>query len=467
MRQLLKKVGLASIVLSVSKVPRYLIVGSGITGLSVLAFLKHRAICSVFDTRVHAPNWDKLQQQFPQVDFYSYTFPIDQLMQFDYLVLSPGVSPKIALVQQAKMRGIKVINDIDLFCLHPQSQQLSNPPGRQQTPIIAITGSNGKSTVTTLVAELLNACGFKVGMGGNIGIPALNLLQKPADVYVLELSSFQLEVVQHLTTQSAVVLNITPDHLDRHNSFAEYCAIKQRIYQYCAFPVKPKGTGFVVGQQRFYQQQGQLMCNQQVIMAVNELSPTLQTTHNIQNTLAALALCSPLVTDGAILATGQGPFSCHQACLNILKTFQGLPHRCQSLGCHHGVQYYNDSKATNIGATIAAVESLAKPKANQTSRLILLLGGQDKGHDFSILTACCQQFVDQIICFGNAGDQIFSALHTACPCEQTDKLKDAIVSVKKIAQAGDLVLLSPACASFDEFDNYQERGQAFIDAVLN
>ncbi len=432
------------------------IVGLGQTGLSCAQFLcKQGAAVAVMDTRELPPALETLQQDHPEVLVHTGSLAAEWLQHADQIILSPGVDPRLPELQAAAKAGIEMIGDIELFARYADA------------PVIAITGSNGKSTVTTLVSLMAQLSGHKVATGGNLGTPALDLLdESPVDFYVLELSSFQLESVSSLNAFAAVVLNLSPDHLDRYNSVEDYQKAKQRIYQGNGVMVINRDDPIVAGmvdaqrqtigfglkqhdQQDFGVRQidGQswLCEGQYELMPVKDMKIAGQ--HNIANALAALAL-------GSVMGLPM------HTMLSALREFKGLPHRCRLVRERRGVRWYNDSKATNVGASIAAIEGLA-----DNGELVLILGGVGKGQDFSGLTPVLKAHVYAAVLIGEAADEIAAIMPSNVITETADSIKSAVNMAANLAKEGMQVLLSPACASFDMFLSYVDRGQQFEQAV--
>lgn len=432
------------------------IVGLGQTGLSCARFLRmHGAAVAVMDTREQPPGLQQLQQDYPEVLVRTGGLSIEWLQHADQIVLSPGVDPRMPEIQAAADAGIEIVGDVELFARYAVA------------PVIAISGSNGKSTVTTLVSLMAQLSGKKVATGGNLGIPALDLLDEaPVDFYVLELSSFQLETVRSLNAFAAVILNISPDHLDRYDSFEDYQFAKQRIYQgegvmiinrddpvvaamaednrqTIGFSIHaPQEQDFAV---RMIDEQPWLCEGQYELMPVSDMKIAGQ--HNIANALAALAL-------GSVMGLSM------QAMLSALREFKGLPHRCRLVRERRGVRWYNDSKATNVGASIAAIEGFAG-----TGKLVMILGGVGKGQDFSGLTAVLATYVHAVVLIGEAAAEIASVIPKQVISQTAESIKAAVNMASQLAEEGMQVLLSPACASFDMFASYADRGQQFEQAV--
>jgi len=428
----------------------YLVVGAGMTGLSVVSYLRaHGHGVRVMDSRELPPNAKKIRSLLPPNDVCFGEFKWEWLDNTDVLVVSPGIDSHQQPIQSASQRGIQVIGDIELF-----AQAATKP-------YIAITGSNGKSTVTTLVNKLLQSQGINTKAGANIGKPALDLLaDKDTEIYVLELSSFQLETCQSLQASTAIVLNVSDDHLDRHADFNAYKAIKHSIYQNAERKVFSRmqdhlsmtsacSFGLDQPQKGHYgicdDSQGQqwLVCGDYKIMPSDQIS--LLGEVGKLNVLAALAIVDPYLKD-------------MPAAINTIQTFKGLAHRCEQIAQHDGITWINDSKATNIGATLAAIEGLEYP-------LILLLGGVHKGGAVDGLISVIKNKVKQVIVYGRDAHIFFQALNEHVETQQVDSLQQAVVAAYGYAVDQDTVLLSPACASFDAFDDYRHRGDVFRETV--
>ena len=432
---------------------QFVIVGSGISGYSALRYLLAQGYAvRVMDTREIAPNASEIKTLLPATAVHFGGLQQEWLEQSDVIVLSPGLSPQEPAIAEAVAKGVTLIGDIELFA------QVCTKP------YIAITGSNGKSTVTTLVTELLRSQGIKAYMGGNIGTPALDLLQqKDAELYVLELSSFQLETCPSLAPVAATVLNISDDHMDRHSSLARYSEVKDRIYHKAAYgvyaedyPLQPqvhqKGiVRFGVTQQEgtefsieLHDQQRCLVQMGERLIAADEL--TLPGAMGELNVLAALALVQPYIKD-------------KMAMLAVLRSFEGLPHRCQSVAKHADVLWVNDSKGTNPGATMAAIKSFDRG-------MVLILGGVHKGGAIDELVELIRHRVHSVVLFGRDAAVFAQALKDHA-CYPASDLATAVTLSAKHSRAGDVVLFSPACASFDMFENYIERGNIFNQVVLD
>lgn len=432
----------------------YLVAGLGLTGQSVLNYFASQGeSCYALDTR---PEFDtsQLEKAYPDVEFATGALPTQWCGKIDSIVLSPGIAKSEPWVKYCINQGTEVIGDIELF---------ARAAGK---PIVAITGSNGKSTVTTLVAEALIEAGYAVGVGGNIGCPALDLLTNPTefDVYVLELSSFQLETTYSLHAIAATVLNISEDHMDRYLALEDYIQAKMTILNNTELAVLPLdfervGIARPGDEVRFGlnyadvlppKEYGIVMKNGQAWLgwedhaSVPVTAMAQQGLHHQLNALAMMALCRPFDLPDAVFE-------------KVLKTFKGLPHRTQVVLEQEGVRWINDSKGTNVGATVTAIESI---KETLDGQVILIAGGVGKEADFNELGQTVSQSCRQAILFGQDKAIIAQQLPQE-KLQLVDTLSEAVLLAKNIAKSGDAVLFSPACASFDQFKNYIERGNAF------
>ncbi|MEX6157369.1 UDP-N-acetylmuramoyl-L-alanine--D-glutamate ligase [Providencia manganoxydans] len=420
------------------------IIGLGLTGLScVHFFLSQGVIPRVMDTRAVPPGVEQLPEN---VECHRGGLNNQWLQESDLIVASPGIALATPELQQAANNGIEIVGDIELFCREADA------------PIIAITGSNGKSTVTSLVGEMATAAAISVGVGGNIGIPALSLLNQGHQLYVLELSSFQLETTSSLQALAATVLNVTEDHMDRYPlGLAQYREAKLRIYhnaQHCVvnaqdpltLPTEGKSntwTSFGVdnGDYYFDSLRRTLVAKGQTLLNIDEMHLTGQ--HNYTNALAALALADIAGVD-------------RDASLRVLKNYAGLVHRFQLVLLNNGVRWINDSKATNVGSTEAALNGL---KVDGT--LHLLLGGDGKSADFSPLKPYLAQDNVRLYCFGRDGKQLAELEPNKSVLTET--MEQSMRYLAPQLKAGDMVLLSPACASIDQFKNFEQRGAIFAE----
>lgn len=429
------------------------IAGLSQTGFSVALYLLKRGLPVVItDSREQPPALAKLQAMYPDVPVFTGGFEVSLLRNAAELVISPGIPLTDPFVQQARYMGVPVVGDIELFARDANA------------PVVAVTGSNGKSTVVTLLQEMAKKAGKAVQLGGNIGVPALDILQDTApDLYVLELSSFQLDTTKSLKPAAAVALNISPDHMDRYPGYEAYAESKMSIYQQAKVAIvnaddervnklrgaknvrryglmEPLDNDFHI---ELYQDESWLAQKGRRLIRCSELRiPGL---HNISNALAALALGDavglPMV-----------------AMLDALRSFTGLPHRTQYVGEAKGLRWYNDSKGTNVGATVAAIEGFSPP-------LILIAGGVGKGQDFSVLKAAVASKCRTVILLGEDAPQIEKALDGAVSVVHASSMEHAVEIATQQAEQGDTVLLSPACASFDMFKSFEARGDAFVNAV--
>ena len=423
---------------------KVVIIGLGMTGLSCVDFFMARGVTPrVMDTRVAPAGLDKLPEA---VDRYVGGLNEDWLLTADLIVASPGIALAHPSLSAAADAGVEIVGDIELFCREAQA------------PIIAITGSNGKSTVTSLVGEMAKAAGLNVGVGGNIGLPALMLLDPERELYVLELSSFQLETTSSLRAAAATILNVTEDHMDRYPlGLQQYRAAKLRVYENAracivnaddALTMPVRGAddrcisfGVDVGDYHLNRQQGEtwLRVKGEKVLNVKEMKISGQ--HNYSNALAALALA-----DAAGLPRASS--------LKALTTFTGLAHRFQQVLEHNGVRWINDSKATNVGSTEAALNGL-----QLDGTLYLLLGGDGKSADFTPLSRYLTGDNVRLYCFGRDGAQL-AALRPDVAV-QTETMEQAMRQIAPQVLPGDMVLLSPACASLDQFKNFEQRGDVF------
>ena len=426
-----------------------LIIGLGATGLSCARYLHRQGHAfAVCDTRDHPPGLADVLALDPTCKVYTQALDVALLVRYKTLIVSPGISIHTPAIQQALKHGVEVIGDIELFA-------------RAATkPVIGITGSNGKSTVTTLVGNMLSNSGYRVGVGGNIGLPALDLLLDEVDYYVLELSSFQLETTRSLACRSAVVLNVSEDHLDRHGDIAQYARIKQTIYQHGQFALVNREDPMVAamvplekavsfGLDKPLESNWGVSAHGWLSKGEYEfLDPELlkvKGRHNWANALAATALAESV---GVSIPS----------CLGAIYDFPGLSHRMQWVSDFAGMTWINDSKATNVGACIAAIQGLSAP-------VVLLAGGDGKGADFSALKAPIAAHVSALVLLGQDAKKIHQAVGDTLPVCFAADMSEAVRLAQQVAKPGDVVLLSPACASFDMYQNYAHRGDVFCAAV--
>ena len=443
-----------------NKRPYTLVVGLGITGLSVVRHLVRQGYDAaheivVVDSRTQPPSLAEFTQQFPQTPVHTGGFDEALFLGAGRIVVSPGVAMAEPVIQSALTQGLEALGDIELFA-------------REVTaPVVAITGSNGKSTVTTLVGDMAKRAGLNVAVGGNLGTPALDLLTQNADLYVLELSSFQLETLYSLQPVAAVVLNVSSDHMDRYDGMDHYSEVKSHVYNQCKVAVinrddkrvnkMDEGQRLVSGFSLFEpamhdfglrEAQGEIWLCKGTQKLIRESELKIGGRHNTANALAALAL-------------GEAASLPMSDMLDSLRVFTGLAHRTQWVAEKHGVVWYNDSKGTNVGATEAAIAGLS-PK----NKLILILGGQGKGQDFSPLQQAVKDKVRQVVLIGEDAAKIEQALAGVVAVTHAQDMQDAVKQCAHYAQPGDAVLLSPACASFDMFRDYTHRGEVFAQLVV-
>ncbi|MGK9172588.1 UDP-N-acetylmuramoyl-L-alanine--D-glutamate ligase [Yokenella regensburgei] len=423
---------------------KVVIIGLGLTGLSCVDFFLARGVTpKVMDTRTSPPGLDKLPEE---VERHLGGLNDDWLLSADLIVASPGIALAHPSLNAASEAGVEIVGDIELFCREAQA------------PIVAITGSNGKSTVTTLVGEMATSAGVNVGVGGNIGLPALMLLDAARELYVLELSSFQLETTSSLQAAAATILNVTEDHMDRYPfGLQQYRAAKLRVYEKASVCVVNADDGLTmpvrgadercvsfgvdVGDYHLNRQQGETWLRVKGEKVLNVKEMKLSGQHNYTNALAALALADAVGLPRA-------------SSLKALTTFSGLAHRFQLALERKGVRWINDSKATNVGSTEAALNGL-----HVEGTLHLLLGGDGKSADFTPLKRYIGGDNVRLYCFGRDGAEL-AALRPDIAVQTTD-MEQAMRLIASRVQPGDMVLLSPACASLDQFKNFEQRGDVF------
>jgi len=438
--------------LSLNKDSKVLVVGLGQTGFSVAKFLHELSVpFAVIDSRDKPPLNDALLADYPDTPVFTGGFDEAAFNVATHLIVSPGVSLQEASIQKALGAGAKLVSDIDLFACSTDKV------------IVAITGSNGKSTVTTMLGEMGIAAGFNVAIGGNLGTPALDLLDEAKEMYVLELSSFQLERVSVLNATVATVLNISEDHLDRHDGINGYAKAKQKVFSgngvmvlnedddivkdmraenraVCYFSINKK-TGFHL---QNYQGESWFMNDDQPLMKQQDLP--LEGIHNVANALAALAI-------------GMAVKLNVDAMCNALRKFKGLSHRMQRVANIKGVTWINDSKATNTGACIAALQGYQ-------NKVVLIAGGDAKGADMNDLLPSVKSKTKSVVLMGKDADIIDAVINGCVPTYKVKNITDAVTLAATLVNEGDSVLLSPACASIDQYKNYQERGDKFTAAVM-
>lgn len=438
----------------------YLVAGLGKTGRSMANYLKRRGHSFIlFDTRKTLDNLKDIQQAFPCVDIFLGDLPESIYDNIHTVLVSPGIDLEEPFMQQARARNIPYYGDIE--CL---AQQIT-------APVIAVTGTNGKSTVVTLVGEMAKAAGFKAAVAGNIGTPVLDQLDDghAYDLWVLELSSFQLELTDSLQSKAAAILNISPDHLDRHYNMPAYIQAKQRIYQHAALcvynrddeqtlPMIPQKEQSIVSygltppsaKQWGIQQEGQqnyLALGGHRLLNVHELR--IKGKHNWQNALAACALADAVGISQMIMC-------------QVLKNFSGLPHRCQWVRSYGEVEWINDSKGTNVGAACSAINGIGDA---MRGKIVLIAGGMGKNADFTALQKPVAEYVRFVVLIGQDAELLSEALSQQAPIVRAESMQAAVEKAHALAQPGDVVLLSPACASFDMFRDFNHRGEVFTQLV--
>ncbi len=476
-----------------------LVLGLGESGLAMARWCAHEgARLRVADTRAAPPAMAALRSHLPEAELVCGEFNEALLVGVDLVALSPGLAPhgapQSALIASARSRGLAVVGEIELFAMKLAQLRLE----RDYAPrVVAITGTNGKTTVTSLVGRMCRRAGLSTLVAGNISPAALNALREALtgnalpEVWVLELSSFQLATTSSLVIDAATILNITEDHLDWHEDMADYAAAKARIFAHAATRILNRGDRRVMEHQAappgvrvmsfgldeplaadsfgLVEQGGAswLACSLAVeaadggrrgrpavpqALTLTRLMPRdalrIRGTHNTANALAALALCQAI---GVPLAPA----------LHALRTYEGEAHRVELVASIDGVEYFDDSKGTNVGATVAALEGLGR-------RLVLIAGGDGKGQDFAPLRKPVEQHASAVLLIGKDAQAIRSALGQStagCEIEFCASLEAAVVRAAQLAAPGQAVLLSPACASLDMFRNYAHRAQVFVDAV--
>ena len=419
-----------------------IVLGLGETGRSCVAFLHGREPLAAFDTRPNPPGLDELQGAHPDLRLIDEADWDAEVSRATRVLVSPSIDPEHCLVRRARAGGAAIASDIELFL------------AAAQAPAIGITGTNGKSTVTALVGELLAATGRNVGVGGNLGPPALDILHPDRDAYVLELSSFQLQRLRRPGLAVACVLNVTPDHLDRHHSIARYAACKRRIYGGSEVAVfnaddertRPEtGKGIAVGTGEWRIEGDTLLLGGETVTTQDV---ALKGRHNHFNVLAAAAIAS-----AAGMAVAE--------MLPTLRRFAGLPHRCTEVARVGGVTFVDDSKATNVGACRAALQGIG----NDSPTLVWIAGGDAKGATFEQLAAPARRHVAHALLIGRDAALLAEGLADAVPVTHVADMRSAVREAWRLAQPTGTVLLSPACASFDMYDNYEARGRDFAAAA--
>ncbi len=430
------------------------VVGLGLTGLSCARFLQRRGVSFVGnDTRARPPGLDCWRRDFPEAPVYVGGLRVELLKQAGYLLLSPGLSPNEAALVEAAAAGVPLLGDIELFRRHSRA------------PVVAVTGTNGKTTTVHLLRHLMQASGWRVGLGGNSGPPALDVLDENVDLYVLELSSFQLERVERMGAAAAVVLNVSPDHLERYRNLRHYAGVKRRIYRgaevrvvnlddalahgcRCSGDILSYSRRAVRAAYGLVQRSGRdwLMRRGKALLPVEELC--LRGPHNWSNALAALCLGEAVGLDIPEV-------------VESLRDFRGLPHRLQRVGERRGVAWYNDSKATNVKAARVALETLG-----ERAPLLLICGGLAKHDDYGRLAEAARGRVRLALCLGRDAALLEAQLAPHTDTRSCATMAEAVRIAAACARAGDTVLLAPACSSRDSYRDFEERGEDFMKQVL-
>ena len=435
---------------------KVLVLGLGDTGLSCIRWLSSRgAVIRAADSRAAPPGLGEVRSGYPQVDARAGSLDKTLLEGMDTVVASPGLALREPVLQAAARRGIEILGDVEIF-----AREVRGGKAR----VIGITGTNGKSTVTALAGEMCRAAGLETVVAGNIGLPVLDALEQgaAADLYVIELSSYQLETTSSLELEAAAMLNLTQDHMDRYDSMADYARAKQRIFMHAKRRVvnrddprsramgdadafsfglsQPRnGNEWGLDQPRTHILRGDVEVVDLGDMAITGL-------HNAANAMAAHALASTLVLP---------PRALQQA----MTGFTGLPHRVELVARAKGVSFYDDSKGTNVGASVAALEGFRE-------RVVLIAGGDGKGQDFAPLLPAVKAHARAVVLIGRDAPAIAAALVDAnVALANATSMQEAVEASYALAHSGDAVLLSPACASFDMFRNYAHRGDVFAEAA--
>lgn len=440
------------------------IVGLGQTGQSLARYYELQGQPYViWDTREHPTHYEQFKKAFPNRPLYLGDLPSNALIKSKQLIISPGVPLTHPVIKQAQQEGVKISSDINIFLKSISSQ------------VVGITGSNGKSTVTHLVTEMAKRAGRRAWYAGNVGIPVMDLWQQHApfkqdDIVVLELSSFQLERGDPLPLNISVILNVTPDHLDRYTHFDEYQSAKHQIHQQSKIRLynrqdtatipnlsilkHVRSFGLDAPKQRYdwgivANEHGERCIAQgtQILMPIHQLK--LIGEHNVLNALSALAIGSCLDLP-------------YEAMKDTLARFAGLPHRCQRILYKNNIDWINDSKATNPGSCLAALEGLV-PHLN--GKIVLILGGVTKEANFNVLTDIVKKHVSNLVLLGLDTTQLWDIFHSIVPCFKVTSMKEAVKRCADLARPGDRVLLAPACASFDLFQHFEDRGEQFVQYV--
>lgn len=432
-----------------------LIIGIGLTGLSVARFLARQEQAFIaYDDNPNPKKLSDFLSHQPNAIYHQLTnINFSEITQ---AVLSPGIPPEHSLLKTLKHQHIKIVSDIDLFSAITKK------------PIIGVTGSNGKSTVTHLLSKIFQAQNINAVICGNVGIPVLDALDNKADIYILELSSYQLDIIQGLTLACAIVLNITPDHLDRYKQFEHYIKSKLQIYQYAKccvvdsdepyLPTNDNYLSYGLGIPKTKTQFGTIVCHGSrfIIQGDEELMPTthmqLIGIHNIKNVLASLTIGYHFNLNIPYM-------------IQTIVNFKAVAHRLEWIADKNDIHYYNDSKSTNTHSTLSALNAITDKHSHHNDKIVLILGGIAKKEDYQPLITHAQTHCKQVILIGQSASAL-SALFSNKNYQIAEDLLTAIYLAKSAIKQG-VVLFSPACASFDMFDNFEHRGKVFTQLVKN
>ncbi len=438
-----------------SNINHYSIVGQGLTGLSCVRYLQSLGCekIRIVDSREAISLHEKVVTEFPEVECVNGDLSSLRFHQDEIVIVSPGVALTECVVQNALKAGAKISSDIEIFL------------SKNTKPVFTVTGSNGKSTVVTLLADIFRGYGLKTLLAGNIGLPALEGLVQPYDVVVLELSSFQLERLENVPAKAAVILNVSEDHMDRYDQFTDYVSAKQTIchgaesliinaddkaclegvdinvIDHADFSIKDNNAAMHI---KDVDGESWISYQNTPLLPVSSLK--IKGRHNISNVMAAMLMARSLDIPWLSM-------------IETVSSFSGLPHRCEWVNSINGVDFYNDSKATNVGAAVAAIEGLSCDKP-----MILIAGGVDKDSDFSELKDVVDHHVEKVILFGQDAEKLAQALNEES-YEVVKDLATAATLAYNLVEGHGLVLLAPACASFDMFDNFEHRGNVFKSIV--
>ncbi len=429
-----------------------LVLGLGVTGFSIARYLTtQRVEFKVADSRENPALLNNFKSEFSEVKVILGDWQQDLLTDIDKIFISQGIAQNETIISWARDLNIEITSDIELFSRAAKA------------PIVGITGTNGKSTVTQLLGEMVSENGKRVAIGGNIGKPALDCLDNDIEFYILELSSYQLDYSKKLNLLTGVVLNITPDHLDRYDNFEHYASSKLSLYQHCKnwvinideplIPKKSSAIHFGIDMPKQDQDFGTVTCHgscyflkgDDVLMSVDDMQ--LIGEHNVANILAALTLGDQIGLDMAIMT-------------DCIKTFKGLEHQLEWVASDQGLEFYNDSKATNALASVTALKALI----NKHENIVLIAGGIAKNESYADLFTLIDRDVSAVVLIGQSADEFELGINVAQTIHAQD-MKEAVCLAKGMINNG-VILLSPACASFDMFDNFEHRGSEFKRAIL-